>query len=201
MKRRLHFEFTFFVATETEGSLFYTCWAIPKNGTIIRWTEIAGWITKLSMKTNVCSKNTEEAFSLMVCVLTISSMFFSEKYKWVSLRTYCCTVSSLLLFVWLGDFAIISKVIFPILKCSVSLWKQTVWAWYKAYVTWPENSYRFLGNNQVSRENVNEKYWVLKLMSNKMAAGGEMTGKSFSRELQSPLNHSTNIHIVYVVHY
>lgn len=44
MKRRLHFEFTFFAVTETERSLFYTCWAIPKNGTIIRWTEIAGWI-------------------------------------------------------------------------------------------------------------------------------------------------------------
>lgn len=74
--------------------------------------------------------------------LTISSMFFSEKYRWVSLRTYCWTVSSLLFFVWLGDLAIISKDIFPMLK-SNGLVKKCFLKNALVFVMWPANSYSF----------------------------------------------------------
>lgn len=135
--------------------------------------------------------------------LTISSMFFSEKYRWVNLRTYCCTVSSLLFFVWLGDFANISNVIFPILKLFTgTVWRRNVWAYYRQISRDQQTVIRLLGNNywaqfswgifereglcQRRRQTRWRRKWQVSV---------------FSWRLPSPLNYSRYIHIVCFVHY
>lgn len=151
-------------------------------------------------------RNNSKTFSRNIlkqpAVLTISSMFFSEKYRCVNRRTYCCTVSSLLFFVWLGDLAIISKVIFTILKHTMNHFgkKQNVWVCYRNMSrdqkTVPVSLEIVIGSRltcETEREELSPK-----LIPNKMAAGGELTGRSFFNNYSSDsLNYFSYIHIVY----
>lgn len=125
-------------------------------------------------------------------LLTISSIFFSEKCRWVNLRTYCCTVSSLLFFVWLGDFANISSVIFPILKYSnhKNCLDTNVWAYYKEtyHVTWKQLSVS-LETTVVPRssyENTNERYWALDCRQTRWRPEGKWQVSVFLEDFQVP---------------